>query len=162
MLTDLVVDTNIFVHAHNKGLGARHDEALALTRRLIADEVTTVLRVDPGFHVDESRNTSKIGAEYLAFVVPGMLGHAVIQRLAAGMRVQPVDTALDEETRVAVNALVQDESDRIFLRVTLNSDERVLASHDDAAFPDDVRDECEARWSMVLGEAIDALGRMHA
>lgn len=160
MLIDLVVDTNVFVHSHNQNVGMRYAEALDMTRKLIADGVATVLRVDPGFSLEQGRNTSRMGTEYLTKLVPGMLAYQVIQALAANMRLRPVEMGVTEETRRAIEGLVCDPSDRVFLQVTLRSEEGLLVTHDDVAFPDAVRDECEARWPIKVGEAIDAAGRL--
>ena len=157
MISDLVVDTNVFVHAHNPNVGLRHQESRKLALRLLDADTTTALRVDPGFSPEPNSNRSRIGAEYLTHLVPGMLGHQVVQTLAASMRIRPVALAGDDQTRTEVEQLVTDPSDRVFLRVAIGSDAKVLALHDDAAFPDEVRSASHTRWAVLLGEAVDAL-----
>jgi hypothetical protein len=160
MLHDLVVDTNVFVHAHNRNVGLRHHEARKLALQLLDPDSATVLRVDPGFSADPSSNTSRIGSEYLNHLVPGMLGHQVVQTLAASMRVRPVPLLADGDERADVHQLVSDRRDRVFLQVALGSRSRVLASHDDAAFPDDVRSICRTRWGVVVGDAFEVVQLM--
>lgn len=159
MLTDLVIDTNVFVHAHNQD-HQHFADSQALARKLLEPSVRTVIRVDPGFHPDEARNNSRIMSEYFAQLVPGMLGHHVLQTLAASQRIAGVALQPDRNRRDRVRRLVHDKSDRVFLLVAIESDDKVLASHDDRAFPDSVRAECRSRWATDVCEAGAALSRI--
>src|ERR1700761_2410360 len=107
MLTDIVVDTNVFVHAHNPE-HAYCGDARRLALALLTPTNSTLLRVDPGFHPIEARNRSRIVGEYLQKLVPGMLGHHLIQELAAAGRLSPVEPIKDQNLRKAVQRLVSD------------------------------------------------------
>jgi hypothetical protein len=161
VIESLVVDTNVFVHAHNQEY-ALSAESRALTRRLIDDGVGVVLCLDPGYNPIEGQNRSRIMSEYYDQLVPGMLAHQVLQVLAASKRLRAIEPVRDREIKAKVNEIVSDQSDKIFLLVALATTDKVLVSHDDIAFPDVVREECLATWSVDVCEAGDALNALVA
>jgi hypothetical protein len=156
MLADLVVDTNVLVHAHNTE-HAYCEDAKALVESLLAEANTTLLRVDAGFDPVEAQNRSRIIGEYLQKLVPGMAGHHMVQTLAAEGRVAPVPACKDSKLRGAVRALVKDSFDRVFLLTALASKEKTLVSHDDEAFSDSVRDDCKEMWNASVCDAPDVV-----
>jgi hypothetical protein len=154
MLADIVVDTNVFVHANNPE-NSYSDESKAFAHTLLAAD--TALCLDEGFAADEARNRSRIAAEYWQHLSPGMLGHEVIQTLAAARRVRTVELPTDQNDKRTIRRLVpRDATDRAFLGTAIRSDDRVLVSHDFDDFSDDVRDEAEAEWHMRFVEALGA------
>jgi predicted nucleic acid-binding protein len=159
VLTDIVIDTNVFVHAHNKA-EPRHESAKKLGLRLLEDDVPTMLCVDSGFSLDEARNQSRIGHEYIKHCVPGMLGHHVIQTLASTKRIKQVRPTPDMASRKCVRKIVADKDDRVFLLVALASDDRTLVSHDKRAFPKRAKTACKNLLSIVIWDAKEALGSL--
>src|SRR5262245_10856198 len=87
MLTDIVVDANVFVHEHNKKVSF-HRGAKAFVNALLNSG--TILCVDEGFDTEEAKNRSHIGHEYLKHLKIGMLGFVVVATLASSMRVRMV------------------------------------------------------------------------
>jgi hypothetical protein len=156
MLADIVVDTNVFVHAHNPNHAFSNDSR-ELASALLAPGNATALRVDPGFDPVEANNRSRIVGEYLEKLVPGMIGYHLVQALAADGRVRPVDASKDKNVKAAVRKLVKDPSDRVFLLTTLMSVAKVLVTHDDHAFPDSVRSDCGQTWAVNVCEAPDSV-----
>lgn len=63
MITDVVVDTNVWVHASNPG-EQRFEAALEFLEKLLYS-ASILLCVDEGFSLDEASNRSLIGREYL-------------------------------------------------------------------------------------------------
>jgi hypothetical protein len=156
VLVDLVVDTNVFVHAHNSEQAYSKD-SLMVANALLEPGVGTSLRVDPGFSPVEAQNRSKIGSEYFQWLVPGMVGHHLIQELAATKRLIPVVLPTANTLKGRVRELVQDASDRVFLLTALASDDRILVSHDDEAFPDSVRSTCAEDLLVKIYDAPDVV-----
>lgn len=136
MLSDLVIDTNVLLHASDPD-NPNFVCAKGFLETLLS--VSSVLRVEKGFSSDRARNRSYIMGEYLDFLRAGTLGMAVIQTLAAKERIKGVERTVDEREAKKVRQKVYDKTDRIFVKVALNTDERVLVSHDFMHFPLHVR-----------------------
>lgn len=156
MLADIVIDTNVLVHAHNPEHAFSAD-ARDLAEALLAPDNLTLLRVDPGFHPIEAQNRSRIIGEYLQKLVPGMVGHHLIQELAASGRLSSVDAQKNRSLKELVRRLVKDPFDRVFLLTASASSDKTLVSHDDEAFPDDVRNNCDSKLSVIVCDAPDAV-----
>lgn len=157
MLTDLVIDTNVLVIENNDAAIALSRESHNLIRALLEPTCSTALRIDAGFDADPARNRSKIAAEYEAWLVPGMLGHQLIQHLAASQRVVEVEERMSRHERRKLKRVVLDGSDCIFVEVAAYSEDRVLVSHDEEAFTINACQTCLTEWGVRVVEAIDAL-----
>jgi len=138
MLHDLVLDTNVLVHASNPDCQFHAACGDLLTRLL---EVATSLCVDDGFSLIEADNRSLIGHEYLQHLRFGMVGFAVVSHLAGTGRVRMVSKAVNASLSKRLNILIPVKRDRTFVKVAANSEERVLGSHDFADFSVGVRKE---------------------
>lgn len=136
MLADLVLDTNVLMHAGNPS-DQNFESAKIFLETLLS--VSTVLCVEKGFSPDTARNHSKIMAEYLTHLRAGTLGMAVIQTLAAKSRIKGVERTVSQREAKKIIQMVSDKSDRVFVRVALNTEELVLVSHDFACFTANVR-----------------------
>lgn len=161
MLDDIVIDTNVLVHAHNREV-AYSKEADELARALISPESKTVLKVDPGFHPIEGQNRSRIIGEYLEKLVPGMVAHHMVQELAATGRLKSVEPSKDRSLKDLIRKLVKDPFDRVFLLTASSSSDRTLVSHDDDAFPDEVRSKCDGELSISICDAPEAVAVLAA
>ena len=127
MLDDLVVDTNVFVHASNPGV-TYCAEAMNLMTAL--ERVSTVLRVDEGFDPDPARNRSLIMGEYLEYLQIGMLAYAFVSTWANTGRIIPASSCVVPAVGRRINQIIRNKRDRTFLKVAMNSDDRFLCSHD--------------------------------
>lgn len=157
-LSDIVVDTNVLVHASNEA-HPYCQASLAFLSTLLAG--TTAVCVDVGFSVDESKNTSLIGGEYMQHLVFGMPGYAVIQALASSERMKQVPRSVPDNVRRAVKRLVPRKSrDRTFVHVAFNSTDHVLVSHDFDDFGDDVRKKLRRSVGVSIVIADDATPRV--
>lgn len=137
MLNDIVVDTNVLVHASNQAVPF-HAAALLLVSAL--SDGSTFLCVDEGFHAVEALNRSLIGGEYNEHLVTGMIGYAVVASLAATGRVKQVPRTVPAATAKKVRRLVpRKPRDRTFVHVAIRSKEHVLVSHDLDDFSAEVR-----------------------
>jgi len=136
MLTDIVIDTNVLLHAHNQQ-EVRHRASRELLIEM--QNCATQLCVDEGFDLVESRNRSQIASEYLRHLRHGMLGLAVVAHLAASRRVKQVPRKAPPAFSRAVRRQIANGPDRVFVFVAFNSNDKTLACHDFDDVPDTVR-----------------------
>ena len=127
MLEDIVIDTNVLMHAQNPDK-PRFSDARQFIERML--ECTTSLCVDRGFDIDHARNQSKIGAEYLDKLQPGSLGFVLIVSFVEAFRLKQTDRLPPRAISRAINQIISNRRDRTFVGVSYNSTERVLVSHD--------------------------------
>lgn len=127
MLEDIVIDTNVLLHAQNPD-ESRFSDARQLIEQIL--ECTTSLCIDRGFDISPARNQSKIGAEYLDKLQPGSLGFILIVNLVESFRLKQTDRLPPRDISRAINQLIRKPRDRTFLGVSYNSTERMLVSHD--------------------------------
>lgn len=154
MLADIVVDTNVLMHADNDA-EPRQDEARAFLLSLL--ESATKLCVDEGFDIEESKNRSHIGSEYLQNLHNGMLGFAVIQHLASFARVSTVSRTVPTAIARKIRMHVRSSRDRVFVRVAFNADDRTLVSHDFTDIPQGARNALVATINVQVLSADEAL-----
>jgi predicted nucleic acid-binding protein len=150
MLKDVVIDTNVFMHAGND-LEERQAEAIIFVETLL--ESATKIGVDPGFSVEEANNGSMIWAEYLNHIQESTLGRTAIAYLAQNERIAVFDRAVSQQHHKRVQTTVRDPSDRVFMKVAINTREKVLVSHDFAAFGSAMRLAGRARNGCTITDA---------
>lgn len=127
MLEDVVIDTNVLMHAQNPD-EPRFSDARQLIEHMLG--CTALLCVDRGFDVHPARNQSKIGAEYLDKLQPGSLGFTLVVTLVEARRLRQTDRLPPPDVSRAINQLIRNRRDRTFVGVPYNSTERMLVSHD--------------------------------
>lgn len=154
MLIDIVVDTNVLVHASNPNLPQSRCSLDLINSLLVA---STQLCVDPGFDIDGARNRSQIGGEYMEHMQHGMMGYVLITEAASQRRIKPVSRNVNPGTNNRLRALGLPPIDRLFVKVASNSVERVLTSHDDRHFSDHVCDEIQRRLGVGVLDACRAV-----
>ena len=125
-MIDLVVDTCTLVHANSDT--KYQESSIDLIDKLLANQ--TLIIVDEGFDLNETDNKSYIGLEYIKHLAPGMLGYSLLQYIALNKRFKFVSNKVPNATKNRIEQLIRNKKDRMFLRVSLNSDERKLISHD--------------------------------
>jgi predicted nucleic acid-binding protein len=126
-MKDLVIDTNVLLHAQNPN-ERRCAAARTLLRKLLKS--STKLCIDDGFSIKPANNRSMIGGEYLDKLMHGSIGYAVLVELLRVSRVRQVPRRPGNKEAKKINQLIRTRRDRTFVGVTCNSDERVLVSHD--------------------------------
>jgi hypothetical protein len=150
MLVDIVLDTNVLMHADN-AIEPRRQMSRDLLIALQA--CATHLCVDEGFDLDEANNRSQIGSEYLKHLRVGMLGWAVVAHLASSSRVTFVPRNVPLNIAREINKQVAKGPDRIYLRVAFNSHSKTLACHDFGDVPETVRTRLRAAISVHVLDA---------
>ncbi len=125
-MIDLVVDTCTLVHANSDT--DYQESSIELIDKLISN--TTLIIVDEGFDLNETDNRSYIGLEYIKHLTPGMLGYSLLQHIAVHGRFKFVSNSVPNATKNRIEQLIRNKKDRMFLRISLNSEEKKLISHD--------------------------------
>lgn len=92
-------------------------------------------------------------SEYLNFVHHGTLGYALLSTLAQSQRVKIVTSRVHQRVSKEILKYVSDPTDRCFVKVAANSDDRLLISHDYTAMSKSSR---KALKSAIAVDVIDA------
>ncbi|MHB8808041.1 MAG: hypothetical protein ACYC59_10740 [Anaerolineaceae bacterium] len=138
MFNDMVVDTNVFVHASNPD-DINFQNATLMFKKL--SKVSTMLCLDPGFSTDQSKNHSLIMGEYLENLGIGTVGYNIVQKLAASYRFKEVDRKVDSQVGNLIYRKIEEKKDRKFVKIAFNSNDHILISHDYEHFTVGVRHE---------------------
>lgn len=158
MLVDLVVDTNVLLHASNPAED-RFNDAQAFLEVLL--DSVAIMCVDKGYTLDTARNRSQIMAEYLTHLRAGTLGFQVVQTMAANERIRGVERHIEPREAKKIKQAVWDRTDRVFVKVTLNTEERTLVSHDFQHFPLDARDTLRTEIRVHILDCATCLPRLN-
>jgi hypothetical protein len=117
----------------------------------------THLCVDEGFDLDESKNRSHIGGEYLRHLRFGMLGYEVVTHLAQSSRLRLIQRRVPERISKQIRSQIGIGPDRVYVRVAYNSQDRTLASHDFTDIPATVRQRMKISIGVSIVDAEQAL-----
>ncbi len=158
MLDDVVVDTNVMLHAQNPNEG-RFSDSQALLRCLL--EIPISLCVDEGFDISQERNRSHIGAEYLEHLRFGSIGYTVISHLASNSRIKHLPRLAPRPVSRRINQLLRNRRDRVFLNVAYNSIDMILVSHDYIDFQQNKRDTIQDELEVSVVDASACLVFLH-
>jgi hypothetical protein len=159
VLVDIVVDANVFLHAHNPSSG-RQDECqlfLALLRNCEAH-----ICVDEGYDPIEAKNKSQIWAEYLKHLRFGMVAFEVVAHLARSSRIDVLPRRVSPSTARTIHRQVTKGPDRTYVKVAFNSQDRTLTSHDFADIPQTVRRRLRESLEINVISAADAVGALQS
>jgi len=154
MLRDIVVDTNVFVHASNPGV-TYYSEAKHLVSAL--EGSPTSLCVDEGFDVEPARNRSLICGEYYTHLKFGMPAYALVSELATSGRISIVPRCVDPAIGKKINQNIVEPRDRTFLKVAINSQDCFLCSHDFRHFSDHKRTKVKKLFNVRVKTAGETL-----
>lgn len=137
MLVDIVIDNNVLMHSDNEQ-EPRRNQCVVLLRML--RNCQTHLCVDDGFSLDEAKNRSHIGGEYLRHLRFGSIGFAIVSHLAQSSRIRLVPRKVPQDVSKHIRKQVNKGPDRTYVKVAFNSTDKTLASHDFEDLPQPVRD----------------------
>ena len=124
-MSDITIDTNVFVHALNPE-EIRNSASLNLLQTLLS--TTCKIVIDIGFDMDESKNKSLIGAEYLKHLPPGSLPYAIVADLAQNGRISFVEKSTQPHISKKINQTLRNRRDRTFIIVCINSERKTLVT----------------------------------
>ncbi len=154
MLSDVVIDTNVLLHAQNPN-EKRFEDSSNLIRKMLYEN--TSLCVDQGFSEDESKNESIIGQEYLSNLQFGSMSSNLIVQLASQQRIKQLTKRAPERIVRKINQIIRNKIDRVFTNVAYNSDEKTLVSHDYNDFSMTKRQRILTDLQIKIIEACDCL-----
>lgn len=154
MINDVVIDTNVLVHAQNPK-EQRFVDSTNLIDTII--DSNTSLCVDEGFSEIESKNRSAISAEYLNNLRFGSAGLNLIVQLSSQDRIKQLKKRAPNPISRQINQILRNKTDRIFLNVAYNSDEKVFVSHDYKDFQPPKRCKIYSTLNIRVIEACDCL-----
>jgi len=157
VLEDIVIDTNVLVDASNPG-STRYEDALELLSHLL--DLTASLRVDEGFSPEEATNRSRIVSEYFEHLAFGMFGMYFLTEMAIRERVLEAELTKDRSQKRALNQIIRNKSDRIFILTAMASASSVLTSHDYVDFQAAKRNTIRDRFGVEVVEANEAVQRL--
>ena len=150
MIADIVLDTNVLVHAENPAEQRCEASRCLLQRMLLVD---THLCVDEGFHLIEAMNRSRISSEYLGHLRFGSMGFAVVAQLAAAGRIKVLSPKPGAAVAKRIRQLIRNTTDRVFLAVSYASNEKLLVSHDYVDFQETKRETLRREFGVAVIEA---------
>ena len=153
-MDDIVIDTNVFMHAHNPN-EKRSTNAKKLLLKIIDNDI--LLCVDSGFNLIEAKNSSLICHEYIKHLRHGSIGLAVVVKLASDKRIKELTSSTERKITKKVNQLLRNKSDKIFLKVAHNSNNKVLVSHDYQDFSKTKRKTIKKDLDISIIESDDAI-----
>jgi predicted nucleic acid-binding protein len=131
MLSDAVVDTNVFVHCQNQDVPC-HAECMEFVLGLRESHVN--LCVDEGFSMEQDKNKSLVGYEYLKHIRFGSVSYAVLIVILQQQRLRELPRRPTPAQSKLINQMIRNKHDRAFLGLAVNSTSRVLVSHDETDF----------------------------
>ena len=155
MFDDIVIDTNVLMHASNVSSG-RSAEALDLLKILLSAK--TVLCVDIDLNIEVQVQDSSLILQEYKEVLDGMsLGALFISQLASDGRIKHVSRRVPADINKWISQRISNSRDRTFLKVTTKSDERVLVSHDFHDFNYPLRKDIHKHIDVSVMDAGEAI-----
>jgi predicted nucleic acid-binding protein len=153
VLTDVTIDTNVFLHAANE-----QEQRCAASKTFLQGilETDTTLCIDEGFDTDESKNRSIIGGEYIENLRFVDSAFAIIKFLGEKGRISELPRSVGAATNRRILQMVRNTKDRTFLKVSYNSQSRVFVSHDFQDFAAPKRGEIRSALGVAMVEARQA------
>lgn len=119
MLDDVVIDTDVLMHADNPEY-FDYDEARAFVEEMRSCQTCIC--------IDES-DQGAIAQEYLDRLPPGSLGGVLLREAADDARIRFVSRKVPSAVINLIRQCVHDKSDHKWLRVAYNSREKIVTSH---------------------------------
>ncbi|MDQ1097572.1 MULTISPECIES: hypothetical protein [Chryseobacterium] len=126
-MIDIVIDTCTLVHANNPD-SKYFEDSVIFIEKMLKNSINCV--VDEGFSIESSDNKSYIGLEYIKHLQPSSLGYNLIISLIMSERLIFVSNKIPNVHKKYIEQIIKNKKDRMFLRVSYNSSEKILASHD--------------------------------
>jgi len=152
-MDDIVVDTNVFLHANNASTAWYRESNEFLLMLLGWHDL--VICVDEGWSDNEADNHSIIGSEYHNNIGADTLGYQILVALGVASRIKTVSKAVPNGIRQEIDKRMSNQRDKVFLKVAINSLRQRLVSHDFADFHDDLREFVRATWGVDICVASD-------
>jgi hypothetical protein len=146
----VIIDTNVLEHADNT-IEQRQLHSIALID-YVRNNPELILYVDESL----DKIQSFILTEYDDRLKPGMYGHTLLLLLLGQNRVKPLKRVIRNTTvNRKIRQWVHKTVDIAFARITYNSNEKTLISHDFEDFTTEARDFLNDEIGILVIEASD-------
>jgi predicted nucleic acid-binding protein len=151
-MNDIVVDTNVLVQTNNTNTHYNRSATETLHRIQQSD---LKICVDDVFNIDESKNTSVIGHEYIKHVRAGTLAYAfLLERIKTGKIVQIYKKDFGrikrKLSRKIINREMTNTYDIAFVITAYGSSDKILVSNDYADFNEVMRNYILKKFSVSI------------
>jgi len=145
MADDIVVDTNVFMHADNPKSG-RQDSARNLLNQI--DQNSIPIGID---------DAQKIFGEYLEYLAASSLGRNYLTKWFSQGAYVLISAKVPPSDARWIGKNISDTLDKVFLKVATNSQEQDFVSHDFDDFPKRKRRDILARLGVSVQTADEYL-----
>ena len=152
MPINLVIDTNVLVHANNPK-ESRQQASIDMIKYILSS--TEIICIDEGFVLSEALNRSFIGYEYLKHLKVGMLGYTFISIIAQNKRIKQVPKKANATISRKINQCMSNIRDRTYVNVAYNSTDKILITHDYTDFAIPKRKHLGREFGINVVEAKD-------
>jgi len=126
-VSELVVDTNIFLHASNEGV-KYCDSARSLLKVIIQNDIA--ICVDDVYDSNPARTTSRIGSEYERYITPGTHGHTMLLTIINSGKIKQIEKKKYNTQKRILTRIIRDKTDLVFVVISIGVAGQTLASND--------------------------------
>lgn len=126
-LSEIVVDTNVFVHAYNPS-NQYNQNSIEVLNAILNSSVS--LCVDGDYDSGGAGNRSRLGNEYNEHITPGQLGYAVLLTVLDQQRLKSIPVTDVNLHKKHFRQMVSNTSDVIVLSTAMCSADKFLISND--------------------------------
>jgi len=150
---DIVVDTNVFMHAGNPTAVSFFGASKTFLENLKNSQ--TLLCFDkPNAGAEDRQGDSLIYGEYIQRIVPGVYGFNVLAALALNQKIKFVSRDVGPaRNRMVIELIPGNKRDRTFLRTTMNSADRILITNDFDDFTPEIRKRIKRQLTTTVKDA---------
>lgn len=150
-LTDIVLDTNVLVHATT---GDAKFQGMSIKLLEYLNGSTELICVDEGFSIEDD-NSSLIGSEYFKHLKNGMIGYSFVVSILQSRRIKECPAGIPAHVSQKVNQCISHEKprDKTFIRIAFNSIDKVLVSHDYEDFDSKKRKYIKREFGVCIVDA---------
>lgn len=156
-MSAIVIDTCTLKHASDSK-SKYFTSSCEFIERMSAGNVKCTF--DEGFSLNPTENRSYIGLEYLTHLKPGTLGYILVAELLISGRYEIVSNRVPQNTRRAIEQMIRNKKDRMFLRVAINCSDRLMASHDFTDYQVNKRKTIRKRFDVAIETAEEIIARL--
>jgi hypothetical protein len=151
-MNDIVVDTNVLVHTNNANT---HYNGSAIKTLYRIKQFDMYICVDDVFNIDESKNTSIIGHEYIKHIRTGTFAYAfLLERILTGkisqIRKKDFSNVKRKLNRKIINKEMTNTHDIAFVIVAYGSNNKILVSNDYDDFNELIREYILNEFSVSI------------
>lgn len=146
MMKELVIDTNVIVHAHNEA-NLYHESALACLTSVLQSKIN--ICVDDDFQFINN-NSSVIISEYIQHVRSGTYGYYFLLQMASNGRITVYQKKNYNKEKALLRKIIPNKHDIIFLIITLASHDKYFISNDYNDFNTTIRNEIKRKYDTTI------------